>query len=285
MESTLEKLKKEVKAVQHIKDTLDKRIEQLSKEELKYLADIPAFKKQAEDARIQGEEISKKVSVLRQALRQSDDAVKSNREILAATQKEMQELRDNSQKILDNIQEEKEESRKRILDIKNREVLCGDREKLIEKRELACNQREVHLSRDEFVLQDRIMNLAKDRAALDQELELHKSNVGNHASNVRILSEKTAETNSLREVLKSKSGDLETLIRHNEELQLDLILQKKDLADQIEKSKFLQSSLDSNIRDLENEKKRIQVLELKVKKLAHDKGLDAEIKELEEALK
>lgn len=285
MESTYEKLQKEIKQLQHTKDVLNKRIEELSKEELQYLTDIPKFKKQAEDQKNSTDGIIEKTNLLRNNLSSVNNELKENTSILEKTKSDIKELREESNAVLNDVIKKRSSVEKLYIDVKNRESKCVEREKNIESKELSLKETEKIYENNKKELSDSIKRWkeSNDKLILDNEkLLLSKKELDSEKNKFYEIRKSYFDQ---EEVLKSKILEADRIIKNNSVITIELELKNKKLDEETSKSIRLQDSLSRNISDLDNQRKFVKVMELRVKKLAHDAGIDKELQELEASLK
>lgn len=285
MESTLEKLQKEIKQAQHIKDVLDERVKKLSEEELQYLSDIPKFKKQAENERAVCEEIVNKSNVFKSQLSAINNELKEKRDAILKANEDMEEISHNSKLVTDSIHKQSVECVNRIDAVKKREVDANSRENLIQAKENELEKIKSDIDSKNDKLNISMKRWEELRSKNEKDLESLEQKKSELDKRENLFNENRKSAIQQEEILKDKIQDSDRIIKNNTNLTAELELKKSDLNKEISKSATLQESLSRNISELENEKKRIKIMELRVKKMAHDSGLDKELQELEESLK
>ncbi len=273
-------LLKSVSELKHKLEIGEKRVKELHDEEMRYLQEIPVYKKQAENESAKLKEVSNLVVSVSIELEKLNNQVKENNSSLDKSKSDMNELSINSQIILDSIQKEKDDSRRRSLEVKNseiavqeREVNCVSRETFHKKIESDLDKRESDLSKLE--------NEFKDKAGkLTDDILVHQGKVEEHGKNLESLAERKKFHSEDEELLKNKLAKADKLIKDQIELKSGLILQSEKLDKEISITKAKQDSLDRHIADLVNQENALKIKELKIRKMAHDAGLVKELAEL-----
>lgn len=277
-----------LKSVAELKKTLEtgeSRNKELHNEYMEYLKDIPVYKKQAEEGRAAVKETSQRIAELRVSLSALDDQIKQSNKDLAEAQSGMQEIRANSQIILDKIQEEKEQSRKRVLDAKSREVVASGREKELDERKVALDMRDKETDQRESLILALEEESKIKNGELSKKIDAHNLGVTIHANKVDDLIQSKELHAQEEQILANKSMKVEKIIKDNIELKASLLLQSEKLSKEITITQGKQVSLDRALADLVNQENALRIKELKIKKMAHDAGLEKELKALEASLK
>ena len=114
---------------------------------------------------------------------------------------------------------------------------------------------------------DKLNNLLKEAQAVKQNYEDKLSDLSKQG---KLLELKIGEHNSAIKSCQVKEEKTESL--------------NEDLAEVIKQTESKGKSFDKMNAELDNEKKRLEILDLKLQKLARDKGLEKELEELKKSL-
>ncbi len=277
-----------LKSVSELKkkvETYEIRIKELHAEEVRYLSEIPNYKKQAEESKIKAGESAGKVTPLQEML---ENAKKELIRVEGLTIRETQalaELKEIEKKIIEENKIINEQIKQRHEKLKERELVIDDREKKAEAKEIHNNRFESELDNRQVDLSQREKEIDLGYQELNSRLEIHDNNLSVHAESVRSLAERKKFHAEDEQLLKDKLAKADKFVKDQIELKVNLLLQSENLKKEIELTKAKQVSLDKNIADLVNQENVLKIKELKIKKIAHDAGIEKELKELEASLK
>lgn len=281
----LDKLKKDILSARHIKEVLDGHIKDLSSEELRYIEEIPVYKQQANNEFLAAQEASKQAEVLRQEVSKWGNELSKIKELVLD-----QEMILSASKIAqENIEKECAFKKSNILQIENnvksRELAVQDRERKCSEKELSLILRDENIFRDESEVNKKLKEIELKNKALEEKLETHKNNVDLHNKKVDALIESKELHMQDEVILDDKLAKVSILIKQNVELKQSLLLQADKLSKEISITQNKQLFLDKSLSDLKNQENALKIKELKLTKMAHDKGLEQELKDLQEQLK
>lgn len=278
-------LLKSVSDLKHKLEIGEARIKELHSEEMRYLEEIPVYKKQAQESKIQASEASGKVAPLQKIL---EDAQKELIKVQGLTARENQsllEIKETEKNIIEENKIINEQIKQRHSELKQREFSIADREKCCDLREVGYKDIQFGLDNREVEISKKEQDLNKSHEKLEDKLETHKNNVELHNAKVDSLIEAKESHLQDEQILANKQARVEKLIKDNTELKAALLLQSDKLSKEITITQGKQVSLDRSLADLVNQENTLKIKELKIQKLAHDKGLEKELKELQESLK
>lgn len=281
----LEHLKKEILASKHIKEVLDSRIQDLHKEEVRYLDEIPSLKREWQKHNIILRELREKCKDVDQSWSSAKEELKILRKSIDSEQLKLSDLIKKNELALTILDKKEEELKVDASKLRDREDSVRSREIKCDSRELACIDREEIVFKGEVELNIIREDINKLYKKLESDIEIHKSRMLNHEKREAVLLENKKYHVSQEEILKQKMQQAEKIIKDNAILKNQLMLQAEKLSKEIRLANEKQTSLDRNISDLTNQSNALKIKELKVKKMAHDAGLIKELKELEESIK
>lgn len=281
----LERMKKEVAVLNNTKSTLENIIQNLSKEKVKYLEEIPKSKKWAEQQKELTETVSAKTSLAVKALSEANQKLKDVKKLIEAEENKLSALKLENEIELGSLFDLRNKNNNESEDLKKREVAVRDRLNLAGTKEAENEKNALAIIQKMAVLEKNNMNFLKASAVLNARTEELNSAVETHIQNVKVFESNRIIYSNQLEGLKYKLAQANNLISETNELKSNLVRQLKKLDDSIARSEEKQKSLDRNISDLATKEKALQIKDLRIRKLAHEAGLDKELVELEQALK
>lgn len=278
-------LSKIVNELKHKLEIGEKRVKELYDEEMRYLNEIPEYKKQAEESRGIYKELSNKVDIINKQLISSKNELINSNKLKDESMRDLEDLKITHSKIIEETKQMNEKITIRHEELKKRESLVQDREDSCVIREIFNKNIEDALNQRDSEIKEKESNINKRNESLEDKLETHRNNVELHNKNVKGLIEEK-EIHSNNEILLSdKIGKSNRLIGDNVRLKHDLLLQTEKLAEEIKITQARQVSLDKALEDLKNQENVLKIKDLRIQKMAHDAGLQKELKSLEETYK
>lgn len=267
------------------KQNLGDEINKLSNEKVMLREEIIKVKKDLEALKEKGSELTFELNKL----------INEKKKVMLGTQKEI-EIAKNATK---QLHVEKDEIL--VLIKKNAEIGIQNN-----KRDAELKKKDAQLSLDRQVLgrTEKILEVKQGELTKGQkELNLKEGNLSSNRADIedkkdrlnRLLKEAQevkAQYESKFEYIEKEESVLKSkIIEHNKAIEACQIQEQKtealneDLAQIIKETEAKGQSFDKMSTELENERKRVEILDLKLQKLARDKGLEKELKELKESLK
>lgn len=276
---------KEVNDLKTKKDLMEKRINDLHAEEIRYLDEIPTFRKQFEEHKNILSVASSKTVIARKELTDVNDELRKVRSLIIEEKKSLENINNEHINAIEEIRKEKIILSKLNYDIKNRESKVQERERTCDSIELSHIDKNEELFKRQVKLNREIDDMNINKKELDKDIESHiKSKIVLDETVNRLTQAKKFHEED-KQVLKDKLEKADRLVKENSEIKAQLLLQAEKLNKEIELCKSKQSSLDKNIADLVNQENTLKVKDLKIRKMAHDAGIQKELKELEESIK
>lgn len=280
----LAQLKKDIFSSRHIKEVLDQRIKELSEEEMRYLNEIPSYKHQAKNEAVKAGDTVRLTEATRSELNKVNLEL-SSIQLEVAKQSEIIRNRVNVAREIEKKCEDREYS------VDYREHQCANRELTVQLREKQCDEKELALiARDEAVFKDEFAASKNKREVqeanerLNDNLKSYSNNLEVHARNLAVLDQRKKFMSEDEQILKIKLEKAERLVRESVEIKAQELLQADKLSKELLACKHKQDSLDRNIADLKNQENVLKIKELKIKKLAHEAGLEKELRDLEASM-
>ncbi len=281
----LAQLKKDILTSKKIKEDLDIHIKGLHSEELRYLGEIPQYKKQSEDAKNRKVELENKIIPIRKEFDLVLQELTKVKDLVVKEEKALIQTREYGHNV------EKECAIKKV-DLAKREEFLKVREEAVHGHEKDCVSREMFYKKVEFDLDNKEINIKSKECALDkahQELlsakNSHSKNLENHTERVNSLSEQRKFLEEDKQLVKDKLGKVDKLVKDHCELKAQLLLQADKASKSIKSAEDKQIMLDKALNELQHQENTLRIKELKIRKMAHEAGLQKELKELEESLK
>lgn len=278
-------LLKSVADLKHKLDVGEARMKEMHVEEMRYLEEIPVYKKQAQEAKLQAQEAQEKVIPLRKDLDSANAELIKARGLTIREEIALKELKETQSKIIDETKTINEQVKQRHEKLKERESMVENREKLCDSRDIEHKNKESKLDNREFELLKNEETHKNNEKKLIEDISVHDLNVTLHRNKVNTFIE-SKELHLIDEQnLSIKSQRVERLIKENTELKSQLLLQADKMSQATKLAENKQVSLDKALADLINQENSLKIKELKIKKMAHDAGLQKELKDLEASLK
>lgn len=281
----VEKVKKELKSLQLSKDNLLLEINNLSSQKVKYINEIPHFKILADSERDITNELLDRNSKLKEQLSCLNNQIKDLTLLVNDSKSYLEILKNDSDKLYYRLSDKNKEYEKRLIDIKERESSLLKAERLFSIRENEIINADKVNSQKEILFTIKEDELNQKINKLELDIEFHEYDKYSYAKNLEEYSNNLMKLEEDNEILSGRIKEFELIVRKNVDLKSELLAEKNKLNEEIIKTKSMQDSLSRNIEDLDNKEKKIKIMELRIKKMAHDAGLNKEIKELEESLK
>lgn len=280
-----ETLVKNVNTLKHQLEVADARMKELHEEEMRYLAEIPQYKQQARDAQAQAKEAQAKVSPIKQELDELNKELIVIRGLNSIESKSLTELKETQKKIIEETKAINEQIKGRHEQLKQRELAVADKEKACELREVGYSNRDFELTKGEVELAQKQQALGKAHEILSNSQDIHNENVKVHKVKVDALIEQREFLEQDRADLQNKLAQVDKLKKEQIGMKSSLLLQAEKADTAIKAAENKQKILDRALDDLKNQENNLKLKELRVQKLIKDKGLQQELKELEESLK
>lgn len=274
-------LQKEVKILEQRKFELNNAIQNLSNEKIKYLEEIPKSKKWAEDQAERANIISVKTDNLVKELNSKNQDLKDINSLIVQANKDLNDLKDAHASEIPALEDRKLEIINRTKDIKDREVALNQRLAIAEDKERK------NLAQDN-INESKLLDISKKQKEYieaSQYLESNRKSLtdreNEHVKNESLFNENKKDYINKQDILKYKLEQANVLIKDNEKLKRELEFQKKSLKDATDRMEERKLSLHNNILALNNREKELQIKDLRIRKLAHEAGLDKELAELQ----
>lgn len=281
----LVQLKKDILSSKHIKETMDNRIKELSQEEIRYIEEIPVYKRQAEEERIKLKEESKQTLIVSDKLNNLSVELQKIKYSIIKETSILGELKNTQQTIIKETSEINLQIKSRHAELKDKEKLHEYNINKVNTLERINDEKNSELNKRELDISNKEKELDEGYEALGHALELHSNNISIHAQNVRSLQENRKFHIEDEQTLRDKLGKADKLVKDQIDIKVNLTMQVSNLEKEIEICKQKQTSLDRHLADLVNQENILKIKELKIIKMAHDAGLRKELKELEESIK
>lgn len=278
-------LKKDIAQSNHVKDALNKHVEELHQEELRYISEIPAYKKQAKEAEYMAGEASGRLTASQKLL---EDAQKELIKVQGLTIKEnkaLSELKDTYKRIIKETSEINLQIDARHSELKDRERINKYQIDKINSLELINNNKQNELDKREINIKKNEDYIKSRFDDLKLKQDYHSKKVDEHEEKVDALIQSKELHLQDEQTLRDKLQKSEKIIQDNLKLKSDLLLQSEKLSKEIIITQNKQVSLDRSLADLVNQENTLKIKELKVNKLIRDKGLQDELRALQESLK
>jgi hypothetical protein len=278
-------LTKDWQELSHKLEAGDKRIKELHDEEMRYLNEIPLYKKQADDYKLQAMDAVSKATAIKADTEKLRKDLEVLRGLSAVESKSLMELKETQKKIIEETKQINEQIKSRHEQLKQREIFVVDKEKNLELREIGIANRESEQTKNEVELNNIRNKYNTDNENLRANIQDHINNIAKHNEKVDIFLQTKELHLSDEKLLEGKSQKLEKMIKENADLKASLLLQSEKLSQEIKLTQNKQSSLDRSLADLVNQENALKIKELRVTKLIRDNGIAKELKDLEESLK
>lgn len=278
-------LKKDIAQSNHVKDALNKHVEELHQEELRYISEIPAYKKQAKESEYMAGESAGRLTASQKLL---EDAQKELIKVQGLTIKEnkaLSELKDTYKRIIKETSEINLQIDARHSELKDREKINKYQIDKINSLELINNNKQNELDKREINIKKNEDYIKSRFDDLKLKQDYHSKKVDEHEEKVDALIQSKELHLQDEQTLRDKLQKSEKIIQDNLKLKSDLLLQSEKLSKEIIITQNKQVSLDRSLADLVNQENTLKIKELKVNKLIRDKGLQDELRALQESLK
>lgn len=273
-------LLKSVNELKHQLEIGEDRMKELHSEEMRYLEEIPVYKKQAEESKNSHGMIEGKTVSLRIELDKVSKELERLKLLVIQEEKSLSDLKNTEKKIIEETKIMNDQIKQRHEKLKERESVSAGAINDIEIITGSLNNKESELDKREFAISQRESKHKEDSDILDSHIEVHEINVNSHNDRIRTFEEQKRFYIEDEQLLKDKLGKADKLIKDQIELKASLLLQTEKLKKEIELTQAKQVSLDKNIADLVNQENALKIKELKLNKMAHDNGLIKELAEL-----
>lgn len=275
-----EDLTKLVSALKHKLEIGESRVKELHDEEMRYLIEIPVYKKQSEEARLRLESIDNQIVPLNQELSELYKELSKTKELISIENKSLIELRETEKKIIEETKLINEQIKNRHEELKNRQSVIENTEKLHSEINNNHQKIDTDLSNRETNLLKKEEELNLGIQELSSRIDIHNSNLSIHAENVRSIIEQRKFITEDEQAVRDKLNKANKLVKDHIDLKAALLIQSEKLAKEIEITQNKQKSLDRNIADLKNQENALKIKELQIKKMAHDAGLEKQLADL-----
>lgn len=275
-------LSKQYNDLKHKLDIGEARIKELHEEEMLYLKEIPIYKEQANLSKIKAEEASGKISPLQKIIDDTQNELIRIQDSTAKENQALRELKETQLKIIAETKKINEDIKVSHEKLKQRELAVGDREKSCELIEVGHVNRDNDLDKREIDLENKGKKLNDEHIKLNDLIECHHNNVLEHNKKVDIFIQTKELHLQDEKMLSVRQEKLNKLVTDNAKLKADLLIQLDNLSKELSVTKRKQDFLDRSIADLSNQQNALKLKELKIMKMAHDAGIQKELKELEE---
>ncbi len=278
-------LQKEVTQLRHVKEVMDARLKEMHIEEIKYLEEIPIYKKRSDDAKNNYLKLEAQSVPLKKELEGIINELKKVRSLVIEEEKALDDIRNKIHDINNECSIKKLELSKIEKDLKLRQ-------ELVTVREADCNSRDAFHRKLEFDLDKRDVEISKKELALEHshndlhtERISHESNVRTYDENVRSLTEQRKFLEEDKQLIKDKLAKADKLIKDHCDLKAQLLLQADKMSKAVRTAEDKQIMLDKALTELTNQENTLKIKDLKIRKMAHDAGLQKELKELEASIR
>lgn len=271
---------KSVSGLKHTLEVGEARIKELHDEEMRYLKEIPVYRQQSSEGRLEAKDLSSKIDimkkealVLKQSLYEIQNSVSKENEALDS-------LKETQIKIIEETKEINNQISNRHNDLMNRESSVQVRESNVSLKEKFCDNKESELSNREAELSKKENEHNNNVVILNSDIEKHELNVNAHDENVKSFAERKRFQYEDEQLLRDKLAKADKLVKDQVGLKAALLLQSEKLSKEISLTQAKQVSLEKNIADLINQENALKIKELKLNKMVHDAGLAKELAEL-----
>lgn len=281
----LAQLKKDIISSRKVKDDLDSYVKTLYEEELRYISEISAYKKQSEENKFKAEEASKQCAIVNDKLSKFSMELQQVKELINKENLSLNELKETQQKIIKETSEINLHIQSRHAELKDKEKIYEYQINKINSLDLINKTKEAELIKREVEINNKEVALEHGHKNLESAIEIHSNNVSIHSQNVRSLSEMRKFHEEDENSLRDKLNNADRLVKEQIDIKVSLSLQEENLKKEIDTYKRKQDSLDKHIADLKNQENLLKIKELKILKIAREAGVEKELKELEESLK
>lgn len=278
-------LVKSVSELKHIKEVMDKRVKELHSEELYYLGEIPKIKEEYQQNRLKIDQLNCQLSELSVIVNKHKSDIEKYKDVIANENKSFLELKSTQDKIIKDTFDINEKIKQRHSDLKEKELSISNRERLCDSREIQNNKKQSDLDNREVELIGKDKKISSSYAELNVSIENHNMDKSHHDNNVLSLHELRKFHEEDKQKLNNKLAQADRLIKENTDLKASLLLQADKLSKEVRIAEEKQKSLDRALADLSNQENVLKIKDLKIRKMAHDAGLQKELKELEESTK
>lgn len=274
-----QELRNEIDSLKHIKETMDKRVKELHEEEMRYLEEIPLYKKQAKEAKETHAVLAGKTVSLMAELEGVRKELVKTQGLVIVEQRALESLKETQKKIIEETKAMNEQIKQRHEQLKQRELAVGDMEKSSELREVGCKNREFDLDKREVEIKNKESALDHAHQDLNDSLKSHEKNIKIHANNVRSLAEQRKFHEEDKNVLQDKIYKADKLVKDHINLKASLLLQSEKLATSIKEVDEKRGFLDKQEQSLREREDFLRFKKSKFSQLVEDAGLPKEIKE------
>lgn len=278
-------LMKSVLELQHKLEIGETRIKELHCEEMRYLEEIPIYKKQSEDAILKANNDSKQAVIVSDKLSKFYKELDQVKDLIVDQEMLWSNLKDTQKKIIEETRIINEQVKIRQQDLDKREESVLNRENLCDSRDIEHKTKYSELDSRELEMLQKEKEHTSNVDKLNSDINVHNNNIETYEEKIILFNEHKVFLEKDKEVLKNKLQKADILINSQVELKASLLLQAEKLSKEVSLTQSKQISLDKALLDLVNQENALKIKELKIKKMAHDAGLEKELKELEESLK
>lgn len=281
----ISELKKQILIYKNEVQSLDIKVKKLHEEEIEYLRDIPSYKNRSELAKNNYLKLESQSISLKRELEGVIRELNKVRFLVIDEEKSLKESKDRKLYISKEISDSYIELNKKIFDINNRELLVGIREKDCNSRELFNRKIESDLDNREVKLNylENEFNIKSNE--LINSIVLHEENKNIHCDNIRSIIEQRKFIEEDKLLVRDKLSKADKLVKDNCELKAQLLLQADKASQAIKTAENKQIMLDKALSELEHQENILKIKDLKIRKMAHEAGLQKELKELEATIK
>lgn len=275
------KLEKEVKILEQRKLQLDGIIENQSKENLRYLDEIPKSKKWAEEQREQAQVIADKTTEVRKELDIRAQELKDLRHTIADETIALENIRKQNSEELKSLVGIREEIKQKTADLKARESALRDRTNLAETQAKDLAKKSEDLDSEYAEAQKVKAELELAKSAIETAKKELSDRQSKFNAALALFEENKKVTFNQEQEIKFRLDEARNVIQKNEQILTESAATKRRVEGELLKLQAKQASLDRSIAELDNDKKKLQIWELKIKKFAHDNNLDKELADLQ----
>ena len=281
----LANLQKSLAETKHIYEVMDKRVKELHIEEMRYLEEIPKYKKQAQEEKQVLLKLESGIPIARKELENITEQFKKIKELVIGEEEALREVKAAGHNIekecaikKSNILRQEENIKMMQIILSEREGDCVNKEEFNKKVELDLDNREIEIKNKERALEHGYQEL-------NSSIDSYKSNLSDYAEKLRSLNEQRKFLEDDKQLTQDKLQKADKILKENLATKASLMLQADKMSNAIKSAEDKQRSLDRALADLVNQENVLKIKELKINKLIRDHGLQKELKELQESVK
>ena len=285
IEKEMKDIPLELRALRLKKQGLESEINKLNNEKFNLLKEILIIKE-----KVKGEALK-----FKETIQETSDEVNKKKSVIADCNKEKTLLKS----IEIEVHHKKDEVMALIKKNQAMEIQIAIQDKELKESNLKLQQGNAQLEREKKIAKDIEVENRKKQKEFDDVLvniDAQKLDIEDKKGRLDILltdaqkvkqqyEDKLKEASENNKLLQTRTSELNSAIKSNEAEKEKTEALNKDLEEVIKETEEKGQSFDKMNAELENKQKEIEISELKLQKLARDKGLEKELKELQESLK